>query len=484
MSLRLSQVTLGQLPEGIARPGYDRAALATGIVHLGVGAFHRAHQAAYTEAVLNAGDPRWGITAASLRSADTRDALTPQDALYSLELRSEQDRQQVIGAITRLLVAPENPAALIAAMTDPAVKIVSLTVTEKAYCRDAASGDLLEGDPLVRHDLANPAAPRSVPGYLVAALAQRRQAGIAPFTVLCCDNLPSNGRAVHQVISRFATMRNAGLGDFVRNEVTCPDTMVDRIVPATTVADRARVSAALGLQDTWPVIGEPFAQWVIEDHFPLGRPEWEIAGATLVRDVAPFEAMKLRLLNASHSALAFLGYLAGDETVADAMRDAGFAAFAERLMRAAMPTLALPTGTDVDAYARSLLSRFRNPALRHRTWQIAMDGSQKLPQRLLATMRDRLAQGQTIACHALAVAGWMRYVAGTDEAGKPIDVRDPLVAELARICATSGPTALLDVGAIFGTDLPADPRFRAAVTTAFDRLTRLGARRAVLETAD
>ena len=476
---RLSDRTLGQLPPHVAGPGYDRSALGRGIVHLGLGAFHRAHQAAYTDAVLAAGDHRWGITAASLRSADTRDALGPQDGLYALQIRGEHDRSAVIGAVTGILVAPEDPAALVARLADPATAIVSLTVTEKAYCRDPASGDLDPTHPDIAHDLGQPQAPRSALGFLAAAIARRRDHGLLPFTVLCCDNLPSNGRTVHRLLQQFASLHDRGLAAYIEGEVGCPDTMVDRIVPATTDADRARIAGALGLEDAWPVVTEPFTQWVIEDRFPAGRPEWERAGATMVADVGPFEAMKLRMLNASHSALAYLGYLAGAETVADAMRDPGLAAFAARVMGEAAETL--PPGLDTAAYARSLLDRFRNPALHHRTWQIAMDGSQKLPQRILATLSDRLGRGLPIATHAMVVAAWMRYVTGLDEAGAPIDVRDPLAGLLAATAAATGPDrlapALLDMRQVFG-ELGRDERVRSAVTEALRRLYEVGAARA------
>ena len=479
--MRLSQAALDRLPADIARPRYDRAALRSGIVHLGLGAFHRAHQAAYTDALLADGDPRWGITAASLRSAETRDALAPQSGLYGLEQRGAQDRLSVIGSITRVLVAPEDPTALVGAMAHPDAAIISLTVTEKAYCRDPASGTLDETNPLIRHDIANPHAPKSVFGFLTAAIAARRRARLMPFTVLCCDNLPSNGRTVHALLARFAMLQDADLGAYVADRVACPDTMVDRIVPATTDADRARIAARLGMQDAWPVVAEPFTQWVIEDHFPAGRPAWDEVGATLVQNVAPFEAMKLRLLNGSHSAIAYLGYLAGYETVAEAMADAGLAGFVTQLMTATAPTLSF----DLPGYQESLLERFRNPALRHRTWQIAMDGSQKLPQRLLGPIRDLLAQGRPIDHHALAVAAWMQYVTGVDESGQPIDVRDPMAAELARTVQSAGPTperlvpALLGIGAIFG-DLATHPSFRSSVTHALARLQALGARQAAL----
>jgi fructuronate reductase len=468
----------------VTRPGYDRSKLSTGIVHLGLGAFHRAHQAVYTDAVLSSGDNRWGIVAASLRSPATRDALAPQDGLYTLNVRGAEERVSVIGSIRKVLVAPENPAALLDVLCTPKTAIVSLTVTEKAYCRDAASGALDEAHADIRHDLANRLAPRSVLGLLLAAIARRRRERMPAFTVLCCDNLPANGRTVHALLTAFARLHAPELGAFVAEEIACPDTMVDRIVPATTDEDRERVNVALGLEDAWPVIAEPFTQWVIADHFSAGRPAWEAAGATLVGDVAPFEAMKLRLLNASHSGLAYLGYLAGAETVADAMADEGLARFAARLLEDACPTLTLPAGTDVAGYSAALLERFRNPALRHRTWQIAMDGSQKLPQRILGTIADRLAQGRSIETHALVVAGWMRYVAGTDEAGRTIDVRDPMAAELRALTNTAGPVAdrlapaLLGVSSVFGP-LGADPRMRAAVTTALARLIAHGARRAV-----
>ena len=480
---RLSPATLADLPASVARPRYDRSALASGIVHLGLGAFHRAHQAAYTEAVLTAGDTRWGITAASLRSAGTRDALAPQGGLFTLNARGETDSLAVIGSVVRILVGPENPAALVDAMCALTTAIVSLTVTEKAYCRDPATGALDETHPDIVHDLAHPEAPRSALGLLAAAAARRRAEGIAPFTVLCCDNLPANGHAVHALLTRFATLRSADLGAFVAGEISCPDTMVDRIVPATTDADRARVASALGVEDAWPVIAEPFTQWVIADRFPGGRPAWEDAGATMVQDVAPFEAMKLRMLNASHSALAYLGYLAGAETVADAMADPGLASFAARVMDDAMVTLDVPAGTDVAGYKRSLLERFRNPALRHRTWQIAMDGTQKLPQRVLATMRDRLDAGLPIDTHALVVAGWMRFVTGVDEKGQPIDVRDPLAEQLSLVARVAGPVAerlapaLLGMEAVFGS-LGQDERVRAVVTAALGRLYAVGARRA------
>lgn len=486
---RLSDAALDELPPDIARPAYDHAAQRTGIVHLGIGAFHRAHQAVFVDERMAAGERDWAILGASLRAGDTRDALAPQDGLYTLSERDGTDeRLRVIGSVPRLLVAPEAPDALLAAMSSPQVRIVSLTVTEKGYCHDPATGDLRADHPDILGDLATPGRPRSAPGFLVEALARRRAAGIAPFTVLCCDNLPGNGRLVRRVVGQLAGLRDGDLRRFVANEVAFPCTMVDRIVPATTPADRDSVQARLGFADAWPVVTEPFRQWVIEDDFPGGRPRFEESGAELVTDAEPFEKMKLRLLNGAHSALAYLGYLAGHMTVAEAIRAPGFEPFVRALMDDEVtPTLTVPAQTDLSAYKAALRRRFANPALHHRTWQIAMDGSQKLPQRLLETIRERLAAGAPIPRLALAVAAWMRFVTGTDERGQAIDVRDPLAARLRALADAAGPSAdalvpaLLGVREIFDTDLAADPRFVDAVRAALSTLYRHGAGRTVAQ---
>jgi fructuronate reductase len=483
--LRLSNASLDRLPTQIRRPGYDRSRVMPGIVHLGIGAFHRAHQAVMIDDLLAGGATDWGIVGASLRNSDTRDALAPQDCLYTVAVRSGAGTEhRVVGSVLETEVARENPERLIARMASPATRIVSLTVTEKGYCHTPQTGELDEQHPDIVHDLKYPDQPRSAAGFIVAALARRRAAGIAPFTVLSCDNLPANGVTVRRILTRFAELQSQELGKWIAGEVAFPSTMVDRIVPETTNDDRALVSSALGMVDAWPVVTEPFTQWIVEDHFPSGRPDLAAAGAQFVSDVTPFEHMKLRLLNGSHSALAYLGYLAGYETIAATMADPHFVAFARQLMEESAITLAMPAGTDLATYCKSLLKRFANPALHHRTWQIAMDGSQKLPQRLLGTVRDRLQKGLPIDTHALAIAGWMRYVAATDEQGRTIDVRDPLAPELAAIAKMAGPVAdrlapaLLNVGSVFGA-LGGDPRVRAAVTQALARLFDLGARRAV-----
>jgi fructuronate reductase len=490
VSGRLCDGALSQLPAGVERPRYDRGALATGIVHLGLGAFHRAHQAVYTDSVL-ADDPRWGIAGVSLRSADTRDALAPQDGLYSVaSVDGAGARHRVIGALTTLIVAPENPAALIALMAAPATRIVSLTITEKGYCHDPATGALRESDPDVAHDLSNLSAPRTALGFIVAAARARRDAGVGPLTILSCDNLPNNGATVRKLALAFASRVDPALAGWMAEAFAFPSTMVDRIVPATTPEDRARAAAALGVEDAWPIVTEPFTQWVIEDRFAAGRPAWEKAGAQFVDEIAPYELTKLRLLNGSHSTLAYLGYLMGHETVAAAMGEPGLARLVEGLMREeAVLTLPALAGFDHGAYQRQLLERFRNPALKHRTWQIAMDGSQKLPQRLLGTARDLIAMGRPFGRVAFGIAAWMRYVTGIDEKGAPIDVRDPLAGTLRKIADEAGPDAarlapaLLSVEAVFGRDLAADPRFAGPVTAALDQLFRVGAKAAALNAA-
>ncbi|TYL95641.1 mannitol dehydrogenase family protein [Bradyrhizobium rifense] len=484
-TMRLGGANLDQLAPGIRRPAYDRSRVTPGIVHLGLGAFHRAHQAVVIDDCLAIGASAWGIIGASLRSPETRDALAPQDHLYTVAVRAAEGTQhRVIGALLDSVVAREKPAVLVERMADPAIRIVSLTVTEKGYCHTQQTGDLDERHPDVVHDLNNFDAPRSAPGFIVAALARRRAQGLSPFTVLCCDNLAANGHTVQRIVTQFAALRSKDLGKWIADNVAFPCTMVDRIVPETTNADRDAVAAALGMRDTWPVMTEPFTQWVVEDRFAAGRPDLASAGVELVADVKPFELMKLRLLNASHSALAYLGYLGGYETIADTMQDPHFARLAAQVMEEAAVTLTMPAGTDLAAYRASLLTRFANPALHHRTWQIAMDGSQKLPQRLLGAMQDRLAKNLPIATHALAVAGWMRYVTARDEQGRAIDVRDPLAAELAGLAREAGPVAerlapaLLGVTQVFGP-LGAEPRLREAVTAALGRLYKEGARRTV-----
>ena len=342
----------------------------------------------------------WGIVGVSLVRPDQRDRLAPQGFAYTaLELGPDGETPQVVDVVEDVLVAPEDPEAVVARMADPAVRIVSLTVTEKGYCHDPATGRLNRAHPDIVHDLANPAAPRSAPGFLVRALDRRRAAGAAPFTVLTCDNLPDNGAMARGVVLELGRLVDPALADWIAAEGAFPSTMVDRIVPATKPEDIERVAALTGRLDLSPVLHEPFRQWVVEDHFVGGaRPDLGAVGVQLVEDVRPFELMKLRMLNGTHSSLAYLGYLAGHETIADTVADPVFAGFVRRLWtREIIPTLAPPPGEDLGRYADALFARYSNPAIRHRTWQIAMDGSQKLPQRILGTLADNRAAGRPIA---------------------------------------------------------------------------------------
>jgi fructuronate reductase len=490
VSTRLCGATIADLPDDVATPAYDRAQTSVGIVHLGNGAFHKAHEAVYTDDVLAQGAADWAIMGVSLRSPRVPDAMAPQDGLYTvIERGAAGERLRVIGAITDVAFAPADPASLIARMADPDVRIVSLTVTEKGYCHDPATGRLDTDHPDIHHDLGHLETPRSAVGYLTTALARRKIAGAPPFTVLCCDNVPANGETLRSIVLDFAGRVDAGLAAWIEESCAFPSTMVDRIVPATIGDDLASLETRLGVSDQAAVLCEPFRQWVIEDNFVSGRPAWEDAGAEMVADVAPYEVMKLRLLNGSHSTLAYLGYLAGFETVAETMASPPFATFIRRLMDDEVtPTLNVPAGADVGAYKSALIERFANPALRHRNWQIAMDGSQKLPQRLLGTIRDRLAAGGGVQRLALGVAAWMRYVTGIDETGRPIEVSDPLSERLGRIGreAKGEPNALMDamlaLGEIFGDDLARSDPFRAALGSALLGLYGKGARRMVEET--
>ncbi len=485
---RLDDATIATARAGTRRFTYDRARLETGIVHLGLGAFARAHIAEYTDDVLDRDFGPWGIVGVNLRSADQKARLAPQDGVYTLVSRSDAgDRARIVGAVTRVLGGPADLSAALDVLAAPTTRVVSLTVTEKGYCHSPATGKLDTAHPDILHDLDNSAAPRSAVGVLVAALARRRSAGTAPFTVLCCDNLPHNGKLVGSLVRDFASLSDDTLAAWIERNGAFPSTMVDRIVPAMTDADVARAEELTGLADAAPVAHEPFRQWVIEDRFVEdARPAWHEAGAELVADVAPFEAMKLRLLNASHSALAYLGYLGGHETIGDCAHDPLYRAYVEALWRdEIIPVTPPPPGQDLAAYARALLARYDNRAIRHRTWQIAMDGSQKLPQRLLVTARTRLARKLPMPRIALAVAAWMIYVGGRDLDGKPIDIRDPLAASLQKrqAAATAEPAsqvaASLAETAIFGDDLAANAEFAREVTAAYELLRRSGVRTAL-----
>jgi fructuronate reductase len=486
-SERLHPRNLHTLPAQVRRPAYHPSAHGVGIVHIGIGAFHRAHQAVYVDEVLASQGGDWRIVGVSCRSSAVREQLAPQACLYALrELGADAETYRIVGSLADVLVAPEDPHAASEIMQRPATHIISLTITEKGYCRDPATGSLDANHPDIVHDLANSERPRSAVGLLMKALRERRRRGTPPPTLLCCDNLPLNGRTMQRVLVEFAALTDPGLALWIEREVACPSTMVDRIVPATTASDIAAGASILGRVDRALVKAESFSQWVMEDRFAGPRPRFEDVGVQVVADVRPYEVAKLRLLNGSHSMLAYLGSLAGYTYVHDAVADPDFSALLRQLMQKEVaPTLDSVPGLDVAAYQDALLARFSNPRIKHRLVQIAMDGSQKLPQRLLDTVRVRLNRAQSIDVLALAVAAWIRYATGRDEQARGYVVDDPLAPRFAAIAAASGDDAgalaggFLALSAVFGTDLARQPVFRDAVIRQLRSLLELGARMTV-----
>jgi fructuronate reductase len=484
---RLSTGTLPSLDAGVRRPGYDRKRVGVGIVHLGVGAFMRSHGAVYCDDAMAARGGDWAIAGVSLRHADVRDRLAPQDCLYVVgAFNGDSEERRLIGALKSMHVASEDPSVVVRLLADPQVRVATLTVTEKGYCLDPDSGELALSHPNILQDLHDPQTPRSTIGFLAAGLKQRMVSGTDPPTIVCCDNLPGNGGRLRAAVLRFAAEVDKALAAWIGENVAFPSTMVDRIVPATTTEDIERNAAATGLRDEGFVKTEPFRQWVIENNFCSERPYWEAGGALIVPDVEPFETAKLRLLNGPHSTIAYLGSLAGFDYVHEAMQDRHFVAFVRRLMvEEISPVTPEPAPMDHGTYIEELLDRFANPALRHRTCQIAMDGSQKLPQRLLSTVRAQLDRDGPIAGLSLAIAGWIRYCLGRDEQGRPYEVNDPLAPRFAKISAETpnDPAALvnafLSIREIFGPDLPENPRFRSKVTEHLRDLLQTGAARSV-----
>lgn len=478
------------LPDGVQTPRYDRQQLKTRMVHFGFGAFHRAHQALLTDRVLNAQGGDWGICEISLFSGDTlMRQLREQDHLYTvLEKGADGNQAIIVGAVNECLNAKlDSLAAIIEKFCEPQVAIVSLTITEKGYCIDPATGALDLTNPRIVHDLQSPDEPHSAPGILVEALSRRQARGLAAFSVLSCDNIPDNGHVVKNAVLGMAEKRSPALADWIREHVSFPATMVDRIVPAATEESLAEITRELGVTDPCAISCEPFIQWVVEDHFVAGRPAWEAAGVQMVSDVRPWEEMKLRMLNGSHSFLAYLGYLSGFQHINECMQDSAFREAAYRLMMDEQaPTLTI-TDVDLTGYAQSLIERFANPALKHKTWQIAMDGSQKLPQRMLDSVRWHLAHQQSFPLLALGVAGWMRYVGGVDESGNTIEVCDPLLTTIQAAVNRSAEgesrvKALLGIEAIFGNELPLEARFVDAVMHAYKMLLEQGAKATVAQT--
>ncbi len=475
---RLSEATLHAARSGTILPTYDRGATRFGIVHIGPGAFHRAHQAFYVDTLLHS-DKRWAISALSLKSTTLRDALSTQQGLYTLMELGAAPRARIIGAIRELLVGPADSAAAFARLAARDTQIVSLTVTEKGYCLDARN-ELDLANPDIAHDLAHrPSAagsgPRSTIGWIVEGLRRRRAAGIAPYAVLSCDNLPDNGAVLKRALVAFARQSDSDLARFIEAEVVCPRTMVDSITPATDDSLRERTRKLTGLDDAWPIQREPFTQWVVEDVPVMRDADWQSVGVTLARDVGVYDRAKLRLVNGPHSTLTYLGLLRGHESVADAMRDEQLARFVELLMTEDLaPSLGATPGFDVEHYISAVLARFRNPGIRHLLSQIAWDGSKKLPVRIVVTIAEAMKTGRPIHRLVMPIAAWMRFISRQAKAG--VDIVDPDAARLAAIGAACNGDARADVqrfGAcesVLPPALLADEKFRGALETAYERL--------------
>jgi mannitol 2-dehydrogenase len=466
----------------VHRPGYDRSALRVGIVHFGVGGFHRAHQAVILDQLIAAGHAAdWAICGVGVLPGDARmrDALHAQDCRYTLVLKHPDGTQTAreVGSIVDYRFAPDDPDGVIELLADPGVRVVSLTVTEGGYYINPTTGEFDASDPAVAADLVPGAVPRTAFGLIVAGLVRRRDRGILPFTVLSCDNIPGNGDVACRMMSAFATGIDPDLGEWLQNAVAFPNSMVDRITPATTDADRAHVTATFGVDDAWPVVAEPFLQWVVEDDFPSGRPPLELAGVQMVRDVEPYELMKLRLLNSSHQGMCYFGHLLGYRYAHEAAQDPLIVDLLTRYMDAeATPTLHPVPGVDLAAYKATLIERFANPHVRDTIARLCADSSDRIPTWLVPVIRDQLAAGRPVRRSAAIVASWARYAEGVDESGAPIEVVDRRKDSV--MAAAAGqrrdPLAFLEQRDLFG-GLADDPRFVADYRWALDSLINRGA---------
>ncbi|HEV6952460.1 MAG TPA: mannitol dehydrogenase family protein [Promicromonospora sp.] len=488
----LSEKTLdglvGSAPQGadLTVPTYDRSGLTTGIVHLGVGGFHRAHQAMYLDRLMADGKARdWAICGVGVLPGDARmrDALAAQDGLYTLVLKHPDGtlRARVIGSITEYLLAPDDPEAVLEKMASPEVRIVSLTVTEGGYNIHHVTGEFDLTDPGVAADLADGAVPATTFGLVTEALRRRRDRGVPPFTVMSCDNIQGNGEVARRAFTTFARAKDAELADWIEANVAFPSSMVDRITPVTTDADRAMVAERFGIDDAWPVVAEPFEQWALEDTFPTGRPPFDDAGVQVVDDVEPYELMKLRLLNASHQALCYVGYLAGHRYAHEVAGQEVYARFLRGYMdREGTPTLEPVPGIDLDAYKATLVERFANPHVADTLARLCAESSDRIPKWLLPVVRYHLEHGGPIEHAALVVASWARYDEGVDEAGEPIEIVDRLADRLhaAALAQRDDPLAFLRDREVFG-DLVDDERFTTAYAAALASLHERGARATV-----
>ncbi|MFD0364113.1 mannitol dehydrogenase family protein [Nocardia sp. GCM10030253] len=484
----LNSRTLSDFGAPVSTPTYDRTGIRTGIVHFGVGGFHRAHQARYLDLLLELGVAReWGICGVGVLAQDHRmsEVMVEQDCLYTLCI-TEPDGTwipRVVGSIVDYRYAPADPEAVIEKLAHPDTRIVSLTITEGGYNISATTGEFDVANPAIRADLAPGAVPATVFGLVTEALSRRKARGTAPFTIMSCDNIQGNGHVARTCFTAFARLRDPELADWLAHEGAFPNSMVDRITPATTAAMTAELTRRFGIDDGWPVATEPFMQWVLEDAFTLGRPDFGRVGVQLVEDVAPYELMKLRMLNASHQALCYLGHLAGYRLVHEVVQDPTFTQFLLRYMdKEARPTLLPVPGIDLDAYRDTLIERFSNAAIGDTVARLCAESSDRIPKWLLPVVRSQLAEGGEIVCAATVVAAWARYCEGIDEQGEPIDVVDPLRDRLMALARRQrdDPTVFLSDRSVFG-NLIDEPRFVAAYRTALASLHTRGARATVVD---
>ncbi|AZG44623.1 mannitol dehydrogenase family protein [Gordonia insulae] len=483
-TVELTQSTLPEI-DGAATPDYDRTRIVTGIVHFGVGGFHRAHQAMYLDRLLATGDDgafEWGICGVGVRPPDAamRDALVPQDGLFTLTLKDPEGGVEtgVIGSITDYLFAPDDPERVIEKLAAPDTRIVSLTVTEGGYNFSPATGEFDTENPQIVADLADGAVPVTVFGLVVEALRRRRARGIPSFTVMSCDNIQGNGEMAESTFLAFARLKDPELADWMAEHTRFPNSMVDRITPATPADLRAEVLTRTGIDDRWPVVAEPFTQWVLEDRFTMGRPRLEDVGVQIVDDVTPYELMKLRLLNASHQALCYFGYLMGYRYVHDATADPLIATLLRRYMNdEGRPTLRPVRGVDLDDYTETLIQRFSNPAIADTIARLCQDSSDRIPKWLVPVIRERLTDGGDVTLAAAVVASWTRYAEGVDEDGDEISVVDPLADRLIPLARESRAESLAFVSdtTLFG-DLAEDAGFTKPYLAALESLRRDGAR--------
>lgn len=485
-SVRLQESALAHLSQQMKVPAYDRKNITRSIVHIGVGGFYRAHQAVYLDDLLHEpGNENWGFWGVGLLPHDTqiRDALTAQDCLYTVVERSAAgDVPRVIGSVLGFLYAPDDPEAVIETMADPTCCIVSLTITEGGYYVNQGTGEFDDSHPDIVHDLAHPHAPRCSFGYLAEALDRRRRRGIAPFTVMSCDNLQSNGDIARKMLLAFTQRRDPALSQWIAEHGAFPNSMVDRITPATTDADRTLVQERFGLHDVWPVVTEPFRQWVLEDHFPSGRPAWEHVGVQMTADVLPYEKMKLRLLNASHQAIAYIGMLCGYQYVDEAMADPHI----RRLMKTMMDVEVTPLmdevkGVDLAQYKATLIERFSNPAIRDQLSRLGTEGSARIPKFVLPSILEQIDRGGPLKLLSFTIASWFRFLAGRDDYGDSLQIIDPLGDKLRELAleGRTDPRLLLSVHELFGDVLPASPVFVTAVKDALQDLYAMGAKAAL-----